>query len=128
MTNSIQRSGSNKQWLENKAVMGMFALLKLLPYRHRNWLMGATLGSFLGNIIVDDDAINVKAHLVNKNLLLSDKASAISEPQLDINTKEIECTHGCTISNIDKDDLYYLNSKGIDNFEATEILKEAFLK
>ena len=51
MTNSIQRSGSNKQWLENKAVMGMFALLKLLPYRQRNWLMGATLGSFLGNII-----------------------------------------------------------------------------
>ena len=66
--------------------------------------------------------------MVNKNLLLSDKASAVSEPQLDINTKEIECTHGCTISNIDKDDLYYLNSKGIDNFEATEILKEAFLK
>ena len=94
----------------------------------RSVLDDTSFSSFLGNIIVDDDAINVKAHLVNKNLLLSDKASAISEPQLDINTKEIECTHGCTISNIDKDDLYYLNSKGIDNFEATEILKEAFLK
>ncbi len=94
----------------------------------RSVLDDNSFSSFLGNIIVDDDAINVKAHLVNKNLLLSDKASAVSEPQLDINTKEIECTHGCTISNIDKDDLYYLNSKGIDNFEATEILKEAFLK
>jgi len=84
--------------------------------------------SFLGNIVVDNDATDVKAHLVNKNLLLSKQANAISEPQLDINTKEIECTHGCTISNIDKDDLYYLNSKGIGNYEATEILKEAFLK
>lgn len=94
----------------------------------RSVLDDKSFSSFLGNIVVDDDAINVKAHLVNKNLLISDKASAVSEPQLDINTKEIECTHGCTISNIDKDDLYYLNSKGIDNFEATEILKEAFLK
>ena len=94
----------------------------------RSVLDDKSFSSFLGNIVVDDDAIDVKAHLVNKNLLLSDKASAVTEPQLDINTKEIECTHGCTISNIDKDDLYYLNSKGIDNFEATEILKEAFLK
>lgn len=94
----------------------------------RSVLDDKSFSSFLGNIVVDDDAIDVKAHLVNKNLLLSDKAIAITEPQLDINTKEIECTHGCTISNIDKDDLYYLNSKGIDNFEATEILKEAFLK
>jgi len=84
--------------------------------------------SFLGNIIVDDDATDVKAHLTNKNLLLSDKASAVSEPQLDINTKEIECTHGCTISNINENDLYYLTSKGIDTFQATELLKEAFLK
>jgi hypothetical protein len=84
--------------------------------------------SFLGNIIVDNDATDVKAHLTNKNLLLSDKASAVSEPQLDINTKEIECTHGCTISNINEEDLYYLNSKGIENSTAKTLLKEAFLK
>jgi|TARA_R110002153_G_scaffold260100_1_gene420005 Fe-S cluster assembly scaffold protein SufB len=84
--------------------------------------------SFLGNIIVDKDAIDIKAHLTNKNLLLSETASAVSEPQLDINTKEIECTHGCTISNINKDDLYYLNSKGISTLNATTILKESFLK
>ena len=34
--------------------------------------------------------------------------TAITEPQLDINTKEITCSHGCTVSNVDKEQLYFL--------------------
>jgi len=83
--------------------------------------------SFLGSIIVDKNAIDTDAELYNKNLLVSNKAVAITEPQLDINTKEIACKHGCTISNLDKQQLYYLNSKGIENNIAEETLKQCFL-
>jgi len=83
--------------------------------------------SFLGCITVDKEAEGVDAELFNKNLLLSNKATAITEPQLDINTKEINCKHGCTVSNIDKEELYYLETKGIDKFTAEETLKKCFL-
>lgn len=83
--------------------------------------------SFLGKITVDKEAEGVDAELFNKNLLLSNKATAITEPQLDINTKEINCKHGCTVSNISKDDLYYLESRGIETNWAEETLKKCFL-
>jgi len=83
--------------------------------------------SFLGKITVDKEAEGVDAELFNKNLLLSNKATAITEPQLDINTKEINCKHGCTVSNIDKDELYYLESRGIETTWAEETLKKCFL-
>ena len=51
MDNSIQRNGTKRQWLENKAIMGTFALMKLLPYRRRNAIMGAWLRGILGTTI-----------------------------------------------------------------------------
>jgi Fe-S cluster assembly protein SufD len=83
--------------------------------------------SFLGSITVDKEATDTDAQLVNKNLLLSNNATAITEPQLDINTKEITCSHGCTVSNVDKEQLYFLESRGIETNMAEETLKQCFL-
>lgn len=83
--------------------------------------------SFIGNIFVDKIATGTDAKLYNKNLLLSNKATAISEPQLDINTKDIACSHGCTVSNIDPDQLYLLQARGLNNQLAKDTLKECFL-
>lgn len=84
--------------------------------------------SFIGSIFVDQSAINTNASLYNKNLLLSNDATAVTEPQLDINNKNIKCSHGCTISNIDEEQLYMLNARGIENNLAKDTLKECFLK
>ncbi len=51
MDNSIQRNGTKRQWLENKAIMGTFALMKLLPYRLRHALMGACFRRLLGSTL-----------------------------------------------------------------------------
>jgi len=83
--------------------------------------------SFKGNINVVKKAENVSANMTNKNLLVSDTATAITEPMLDINTKEIECSHGCTVSNVDEDSLYYLQARGFSKEDATNILIENFL-
>ena len=88
---------------------------------------GQSNSSFIGNIYVDKSANGTDAKLFNKNLLLSNKATAISEPQLDINTKDIACSHGCTVSNINRDQLYLLQARGLDNQKAKETLKECFL-
>ena len=93
----------------------------------RSVLEDNAYSSFLGEIKVDKIAEGVDADLKNKNLLCSSNATAFTEPQLDINTKEITCSHGCTISNIDKDTLYYLNSRGIDNVAGGDIIKQCFL-
>jgi len=83
--------------------------------------------SFLGTIIVDKNATDTDAKLYNKNLLVNNKGTAITEPRLDINTKEIACSHGCTVSNIDKQQLYFLESRGIETNIAEETLKQCFL-
>ena len=83
--------------------------------------------SFRGNIDVLKKAENISANMTNKNLLLSNTATAITEPMLDINTKEIECSHGCTISNVDEDSLYYLQARGFSKEVAKNILIENFL-
>lgn len=93
----------------------------------RSVLEDKAYSSFLGEIKVDKVAEGVDADLKNKNLLCSSNATAFTEPQLDINTKEITCSHGCTISNIDKDTLYYLNSRGIDNVAGGDMIKQCFL-
>lgn len=83
--------------------------------------------TFAGNIKVDKQAENIDANLQNKNLQMSDSATTITEPKLDISTKEIACSHGCTVSSIQPEQLYFLNSKGFDNETAKQILMEAFI-
>lgn len=83
--------------------------------------------TFSGNIIVDKVAENVDANLQNKNLQLSETSTVITEPKLDIATKEIACKHGCTVSSVDPEQLYLLNTRGFDNIQAKEILTEAFI-
>lgn len=83
--------------------------------------------TFAGNLTVRQEAEGADAHLSNKNLQLVDTVTVITEPKLDISTKEIACTHGCTVSSIDKDQLYLLNTRGIDNNTSQQILTEAFL-
>ena len=93
----------------------------------RSVLEDKSTSTFLGEIKVDKKAIGTDADLTNKNLLCSKDATVITEPQLDINTKEIACSHGCTVSNIDEQELYYFETKGIDKQKASDIIKECFL-
>ena len=83
--------------------------------------------SFIGKYEINADSEGFKGSMDNDNLMLSSTAKMNSRPILDIYTKEIECTHGCTISNVDKNQLYYLQSKGFDSNTAKNMLVESFL-
>jgi KDO2-lipid IV(A) lauroyltransferase len=82
MANSMQRSGTNRQWLENKAIMGVFALMKLLPYRSRNRLMGASLRGFMGNIIGYRKRIMNNLNLIYPNMV-QERKTEIADQVLD---------------------------------------------
>ena len=82
---------------------------------------------FNGKILVSQGASGTNATLNNHNLLLSDKSEMQSNPQLEINCEDVKCSHGSTSGNLDKDALFYLQSRGIDALEAKQILIEGFI-
>nr|NIT13623.1 Fe-S cluster assembly protein SufD [Candidatus Dadabacteria bacterium] len=83
-------------------------------------------GVFHGRIIVHEDAQKTDAKQTNRNLLLSDSAKIDTKPQLEIYADDVKCTHGATIGQLDKDSLFYLRSRGIEESVAKAILLRAF--
>jgi Fe-S cluster assembly protein SufD len=84
-------------------------------------------GVFNGRIIVRPGAQKTDARQTNKNLLLSEKALANSNPQLEIFADDVKCTHGATIGHLDADAIFYLRSRGLSLEAARSLLTYAFL-
>lgn len=83
-------------------------------------------GVFNGKIIVDKIAQKTDAFQQNNNILISDKATINSKPQLEIFADDVKCSHGCTIGQLDEEALFYLRSRGIPKKEATALMMYAF--
>ncbi len=83
-------------------------------------------GVFNGKIIVDKIAQKTNAFQQNNNVLISDKATINTKPQLEIFADDVRCSHGCTIGQLDEDAMFYLQSRGIPRKEATGLLMYAF--
>ena len=83
-------------------------------------------GVFNGKIIVDKIAQKTNAFQQNNNILVSDKATINTKPQLEIFADDVKCSHGCTIGQLDEDALFYLQSRGIPKKEARALLMYAF--
>jgi len=83
-------------------------------------------GVFNGKIIVDQIAQKTNAFQSNNNILLSDKATVNSKPQLEIFADDVKCSHGCTIGQLDESALFYMRSRGIATKEAKALLMYAF--
>lgn len=81
---------------------------------------------FTGNILVRKGADGTASDQENRNLLLSRGALADATPQLEIHADDVQCNHGSTVGQLDKDQLFFLQSRGIGAAEATAILTKAF--
>ena len=64
--------------------------------------------------------------LKNNNILISDKATINTKPQLEIFADDVKCSHGCTVGQLDKNALFYLRSRGIPEKEASALLMFGF--
>lgn len=83
-------------------------------------------GVFNGKIIVDEIAQKTNAFQQNNNILISDQASVNTKPQLEIFADDVKCSHGCTIGQLDREALFYLQTRGIPEKEAAALLMYAF--
>jgi Fe-S cluster assembly protein SufD len=83
-------------------------------------------GVFHGRILVRPIAQKTDAKQTNKNLLLSDNATANTKPQLEIYADDVKCTHGATIGQLNKDSIFYLRARGIGLETARRMLIHSF--
>ncbi|WP_178991692.1 Fe-S cluster assembly protein SufD [Winogradskyella schleiferi] len=83
-------------------------------------------GVFNGKVIVEKLAQKTNAFQANNNILVSDKASINTKPQLEIFADDVKCSHGCTIGQLDESAMFYLRSRGIPEKEARALLMFAF--
>jgi Fe-S cluster assembly protein SufD len=81
-----------------------------------------------GVIRVDRGAQRTDAYQENRNLLLSRDAHADSIPGLEIEANDVRCTHGATVGQIDKLQLFYLMSRGLSRAEAEQVVVRGFFQ
>ena len=63
--------------------------------------------------MVEQIAQKTNAYQQNDNILLSDKATVYTKPQLEIFADDVKCSHGCTVGSLSADSLFYLQTRGI---------------
>lgn len=83
-------------------------------------------GVFNGKIMVRADAQKTNAYQSNGNILLSEEATIYSKPQLEIFADDVKCSHGATTGQLNEEEMFYLQSRGIGSDEARILLLNAF--
>lgn len=94
---------------------------------YKGILDGAAQGVFQGKIQIVKDAQKVNGDQLSRALLLSDAASVVAKPELEIHADDVKCSHGAASGELDEDALFYLQSRGIDGDTARKMLIDAFL-
>jgi len=94
----------------------------------RGVLAAGATAVWRGMIKVDPGAQQTDAFQESRNLLLSPKAHADAIPGLEILADDVRCTHAAAIAQIDKDQLFYLTSRGLDAADAKTLIIEGFLE
>ena len=81
-----------------------------------------------GMIKVDPGAQQTDAFQESRNLLLSPEAHADAIPGLEILADDVRCTHAAAIAQVDKEQLFYLTSRGLSEADAKSLVIEGFLE
>jgi Fe-S cluster assembly protein SufD len=81
---------------------------------------------FNGRVWVPQAAQQTDAAQLSRNLLLSPKARIDTKPQLEIVADNVKCSHGATVSQLEDDEVFYLQSRGIPADDARKLLTYAF--
>ena len=93
---------------------------------YKGILDGKSRAVFNGKIFVRHDAQKTDAMQTNKNLLLSNDARVDTKPQLEILADDVKCAHGAAVGQIDEDELFYLETRGIHPDLARNLLTYGF--
>ncbi|MDD2881118.1 MAG: Fe-S cluster assembly protein SufD [Rhodoferax sp.] len=93
---------------------------------HKCIVGGTAHAMFNGQVMVRPGAQHTDSAQSSRNLLLSAKAQVNTQPQLEIFADDVKCTHGATVGQLDSDEVFYLQSRGLSERVARNLLTYAF--
>lgn len=93
---------------------------------HKCIVGGSAHAVFNGKVMVREGAQRTDAKQSNRNLLLTAKAHIDTKPQLEIFASDVKCTHGATVGQLDSEEIFYLQSRGLTETAARNLLTYAF--
>ncbi len=93
---------------------------------YKGILDGKSRAVFNGKVFVRHGAQQTDAQQTNKNLLLSNEAQVDTKPQLEIFADDVKCAHGAAIGQLEDEEMFYLESRGINPALAKNMLTYGF--
>lgn len=84
-------------------------------------------GVFQGGVKIKSGAQQSSAQQINKNLLLDKKAHMDTKPQLDVYADDVKATHGATVGQLNEEEKFYLQSRGLSLEDSSRMLCEGFV-
>jgi len=94
---------------------------------YKGLLTAESRAVFNGKIYVHPMAQKTDAYQLNKHLLLGRDACVDTKPQLEIFADDVKCTHGATIGQLSEEEIFYLQSRGINPKMAVQLLSKGFI-
>ncbi len=94
---------------------------------YKGVLNDAARAVFNGKIFVRSIAQQTNSYQLNKNLLLGKECRVDTKPQLEIFADDVKCTHGATIGQLNEDEIFYLQARGVPRKVATRLLTQGFV-
>lgn len=76
---------------------------------------------FKGKIVVTEDGPGTDSSQLCRSLLLSNKAYVDAMPVLEIANDDVQCCHGATVADLEDDQIFYCQSRGI-SYEKAQVL------
>jgi Fe-S cluster assembly protein SufD len=95
---------------------------------YKGALRGNARTVYSGQIHVRPEGRETDAYQTNRNLVLSDHAMANSKPELEIENNDVRCSHAASVGQMDQNEVFYLQSRGIDRDAAERLIVKGFLE
>jgi Fe-S cluster assembly protein SufD len=95
---------------------------------YKGALKGRSRAVYSGLIHIAKEAQKVDSYQANRNLILSEEAKADSIPYLEIEANDVRCGHAASVGPPDEDQVFYLQSRGLDHDEAEHLIVAGFFQ
>jgi Fe-S cluster assembly protein SufD len=121
-------AGNGSQHLDYDTTQEHSAAHTTSDLAFRGVLADRSTAVWRGMIKVDPGAQQTDAFQECRNLLLSHDAHADAIPGLEILANDVRCTHAAAVAQIDRDQIFYLASRGLNDEDARRLVIEGFLQ
>ncbi|MSP53208.1 MAG: Fe-S cluster assembly protein SufD [Gammaproteobacteria bacterium] len=116
----------NKQHVDNHTIIEHLAPHTQSSEHYKGIVADQARAVFNGRIYVAPHAQKVVSEQHNENLLLSKQAEIDTKPELEIYADDVQCAHGATVGQLDRDAIFYMTTRGIDEELAKQLLTYGF--